>query len=114
MGSLAGLDRGPVGEDDIRGEDAVDGQTMLAHHPSDSTAGGDSPDPHRASVPGRERKTFWPESVGDIAPRRSSTEPNPTRTGVDHDDVGHRPQVDNHSPVVRAPALTAVAAAAHR
>ena len=101
-----------VGGDDVGGDEAVDGQAVVAHHPADPASGGEPADADGLGVTGGEREPAGAQRARHVAPPGAGAHADPV--AVEHLDAGERRHVDDQAAVVGAPGLDAVPATADR
>ena len=101
-----------VREDDIRGDQVVQGEAMAPREVPDSAAEGQARDPGRGDDPARRREPECMVRVVEVAPGRAALRPHRLRAGVDADPA-HPDEVDDESAVRGPEAGHAVPAAPH-
>ena len=99
----------PVGEHDLRLEQVVDGEPVLARQVAVAAAQREAADPGRRDDPGRRGQTVLVRRGVDAAPGGAALHADRPRARIDHDLV-HRGQVDDQ-PVVDGAEPGAVVAA---
>ena len=110
---LGCVDDPAVGGDDLRGEEVVAREPVLAHQPADPAAEREAADARGRDEAARCREPVRLGLVVDVAPDRAAADVRAPLGGVDQD-AAHPGQVD-HDPVVAGrEAGDAVAAAPHR
>ena len=109
---LVGHHHRPVGEDDLRRDETVDGQALRASEQPDPAGGRQAADAHRAAVSGRQRPAVRLQCCGYVPPAGAGADADEPRGGVDHLDAVQMPQVNDDAAVVRRATAEAVPAAA--
>ena len=108
---LVGHHHRPVGEDDVRRDEVVDGQAMRAGEQPDPAGGRQAAHTHRAAVPGRQRPAVRLQRGGDVPPAGAGADADEPCGGVEHVDAVQMPEVDDDAAVVRRATAKAVPAA---
>ncbi len=111
--ALARADELPVGGDDVRADEVVAGEPVLAHQPADAAAEREAADAGRRDEPAGRGETVRLRLVVDVRPDRAAADVGDARVRVDPD-VPHRREVDDEAVVGRREPGDAVRAAAHR
>ena len=109
--ALAGHHNRSVCENDPRGDEMVDRQTVSASEQSDATGGRKASDSNRAGVARRQRPSARVQRGGHLRPTGARADADAPCLGIEHFDRVQVPEVDHDSTVVRRAAAEAVAAA---
>src|SRR5690606_16379107 len=101
-----------AGGHDVRGEEVVDGEAVLAHQPADAAAGREAGDAGVAHDAAGRRQAVRLRLVVDVAPERAALHPRRARGGIDVH-AAHRREVDDDAAVADGGARHVVASAAY-
>jgi hypothetical protein len=110
MGAGVGADRPAVGGDQLGGQQAVDGEAVLAGQVADAAAHGDATDTHRGGVAETDGQPVPGRLAGELTGGQSRLGPGGLPGGVDLQRLEVR-QVEHDAPIADAMAGTAVPAA---
>src|SRR5947209_15806879 len=113
MAVCAGVHQPAVGPDDVRTDEAVRRQTVLAQRPADATTKGEAAQPGARNQSAGDAETERLCLVVEVAPRCSALRNCTAVNGVNRDSAHHR-QIDDHTAVYGGEAGDAVRAAADR
>jgi len=95
-----GPDERSVGQDDLDGEDMVDGEAALADEQADSGRRREAADPDVAEVAGAHPQPVRGECLRDVAPARAGTEADPAGAAVEHLHLVELSEVDDDPAVI--------------
>jgi hypothetical protein len=103
----------PVGRDDLRRDEAVDGEPVLPHQEPDATARHQPSHADRRGVAGGERQAVFARRRDEVAGGRARLDAGDPRLRLD-DHALHLREIDDDGVVDHAVARQAVTAAPHR